>query len=97
MDFFPRCFCHHLCVEFSLVALPPPPTPQNLFALATDEEPEVRKNVCRALVMLLEVRLDRLLPHMHNIIEVSKQGGVRTVGRSDWCSEKDIENRMIHD
>lgn len=45
---------------------------QNLFALATDEESEVRKNVCRALVMLLEVRLDRLLPHMHNIIEVSK-------------------------
>lgn len=44
---------------------------QNLFALATDEEPEVRKNVCRALVMLLEVRLDRLLPHMHNIVEVS--------------------------
>ncbi len=44
--------------------------PQNLFALAGDEETEVRKNVCRALVMLLEVRLDRLLPHMHNIIEV---------------------------
>lgn len=30
----------------------------------------MRKNVCRALVMLLEVRLDRLLPHMHNIVEV---------------------------
>lgn len=44
---------------------------QNLFALATDDEPEVRKNVCRALVMLLEVRLDRLLPHMHNIVEVN--------------------------
>ena len=44
---------------------------QNLFALATDEEPEVRKNVCRALVMLLEVRMDRLLPHMHSIIQVS--------------------------
>ena len=47
-----------------------------MFALATDEEPEVRKNVCRALVMLLEVRLDRLLPHMHNIIEVSEFGGL---------------------
>uniref|UniRef100_A0AAQ5Z2F5 Transportin-1 n=1 Tax=Amphiprion ocellaris TaxID=80972 RepID=A0AAQ5Z2F5_AMPOC len=46
---------------------------ENLFALATDEEPEVRKNVCRALVMLLEVRLDRLLPHMHNIIEYMLQ------------------------
>ncbi|OCT98635.1 transportin 1 S homeolog isoform X1 [Xenopus laevis] len=42
---------------------------ENLFALATDEESEVRKNVCRALVMLLEVRMDRLLPHMHNIVE----------------------------
>uniref|UniRef100_A0A673GSL2 Transportin-1 n=1 Tax=Sinocyclocheilus rhinocerous TaxID=307959 RepID=A0A673GSL2_9TELE len=46
---------------------------ENLFALAGDEEPEVRKNVCRALVMLLEVRLDRLLPHMHNIIEYMLQ------------------------
>ncbi|XP_065331678.1 transportin-1 isoform X1 [Cloeon dipterum] len=41
----------------------------SLFHLATDEDPEVRKNVCRALVMLLEVRMDRLIPHMHNIIE----------------------------
>nr|XP_020145810.1 transportin-1 [Microcebus murinus] len=45
----------------------------NLFALAGDEEPEVRKNVCRALVMLLEVRMDRLLPHMHNIVEYMLQ------------------------
>lgn len=45
--------------------------PQNLFHLATDDDPEVRKNVCRALVMLLEVRMDRLIPHMLNIIEVS--------------------------
>ncbi|PIK47305.1 putative transportin-1-like [Apostichopus japonicus] len=44
-------------------------TQQNLFALASDEDSEVRKNVCRALVMLLEVRVDRLLPHMQNIIE----------------------------
>uniref|UniRef100_A0A8C2FV41 Transportin 1 n=1 Tax=Cyprinus carpio TaxID=7962 RepID=A0A8C2FV41_CYPCA len=42
-------------------------------SLFSDEEPEVRKNVCRALVMLLEVRLDRLLPHMHNIIEYMLQ------------------------
>jgi hypothetical protein len=43
---------------------------QSLFALATDEDSEVRKNVCRALVMLLEVRIDRLIPHMHSIIQV---------------------------
>nr|XP_012150199.1 PREDICTED: transportin-1 isoform X5 [Megachile rotundata] len=42
---------------------------ENLFHLASDNDPEVRKNVCRALVMLLEVRMDRLIPHMHNIIE----------------------------
>jgi len=39
--------------------------------LAVDEEAEVRKNVCRAIVMLLEVRMDRLLPHLQDIIEVS--------------------------
>lgn len=43
---------------------------QSLFALALDEESEVCKNVCRALVMLLEVRIDRLIPHMHSIIQV---------------------------
>ena len=43
---------------------------QNLFALAGDEDPEVRKNVCRALVMLLEVRADQLIPQMNNIVEV---------------------------
>ncbi|CAI5787367.1 transportin-1 isoform X1 [Lacerta agilis] len=46
---------------------------ENLFALAGDEEPEVRKNVCRALVMLLEVRMDRLLPHMISIVEYMLQ------------------------
>ena len=44
---------------------------QSLFALAGDEDSEVRKNVCRALVMLLEVRIDRLIPHMHSIIQVT--------------------------
>lgn len=42
---------------------------QGLFTLATDEDMEVRKNVCRALVMLQEVRMDKLMPHMQNIIE----------------------------
>ncbi|CAH1394472.1 unnamed protein product [Nezara viridula] len=42
---------------------------EGLFSLANDNEPEVRKNVCKALVMLLEVRIDRLIPHLHNIIE----------------------------
>lgn len=42
---------------------------ENLFHLSSDEDREVRKNVCRGLVMLLEVRMDRLMPHMNNIIE----------------------------
>ena len=48
-----------------------PTLPQNLFFLASDEDPEVRKNVCRALVMLVEVRMDRLIPHINSIVEVS--------------------------
>lgn len=42
---------------------------ENLFHLSADEDHEVRKNVCRGLVMLLEVRMDRLIPHMNQIIE----------------------------
>ena len=46
---------------------------QNLFFLASDVDPEVRKNVCRAIVMLLEVRLDRLVPQMNDIINYMLQ------------------------
>ncbi|XP_022647972.1 transportin-1-like [Varroa jacobsoni] len=42
---------------------------EGLFRLARDDDKDVRKNVCHALVMLLEVRVDRLLPHMGHIIE----------------------------
>ncbi|ELU00071.1 hypothetical protein CAPTEDRAFT_126125 [Capitella teleta] len=42
---------------------------ENLFFLASDEDPEVRKNVCRALVMLVEVRMDRLIPQINHIVE----------------------------
>lgn len=58
-----------------------PPSPQHLFALAVDDDPEVRKNVCRALVMLLEVRIDRLIPHMHSIIQVCTP---RPAGAAGW-------------
>ncbi len=46
---------------------------QNLFFLANDDDPEVRKNICRAIVMLLEVRMDRLVPHMNIIIDYMLQ------------------------
>lgn len=41
---------------------------ENLFVLADDTDLEVRKNVCKALVMLLEVKIEKLLPHMNAII-----------------------------
>ena len=44
--------------------------------MASDEDAEVRKNVCRALVMLVEVRMDRLIPHINNIVEVSRGGHI---------------------
>ncbi|KAF6017120.1 TNPO1 [Bugula neritina] len=55
---------------------------ENLFVLAEDEDVEVTKNVCRALVMLVEVRMDRLLPHMANIVQfmlVRTQDGDETI------------------
>uniref|UniRef100_A0A674GPV6 Importin N-terminal domain-containing protein n=1 Tax=Taeniopygia guttata TaxID=59729 RepID=A0A674GPV6_TAEGU len=63
---------------------------EHLFALAADEEPEVRRNVCRALVMLLEVRIDRLLPHMHSIIQVfpGVTAGSRGVPRCPQVSQQ---------
>ena len=42
---------------------------ENLFKLANDTDSDVRKHVCRALVMLIEVRIERLIPHMQQIIE----------------------------
>ena len=42
---------------------------ENLFQLANDTDADVRKHVCRALVMLVEVRIERLIPHMKQIIE----------------------------
>lgn len=40
-----------------------------LFALAVDPSPEVRKRVCQALVILLDVHLECLLPHLKHVIE----------------------------
>lgn len=56
------CRCQALMLQIDVFI-------ENLFHLATDDDAEVRKNVCKALVMLLEVRMDRLVPHMHNIVE----------------------------
>lgn len=42
-----------------------------LFQLANDEDKEVKKNVCRSLVALFEIRPDTLVPHLHDVIQVS--------------------------
>jgi hypothetical protein len=42
---------------------------QTLFRLATDKDPFVRKNVCQALVKLLEVQIEILEPQMNNVIQ----------------------------
>ena len=58
------CKVHRLAVYCGVVFH------QNLFYLSSDEDSDVRKNVCRALVMLIEVRMDRLMPHINNLVEV---------------------------
>ncbi|ORY86089.1 armadillo-type protein [Protomyces lactucae-debilis] len=40
-----------------------------LFALATDQDTGVRKNVCQALVMLLDVRPDKIAPNLGSVVE----------------------------
>ncbi|KAJ1986624.1 hypothetical protein H4R33_003253 [Dimargaris cristalligena] len=42
---------------------------QALFKRASDDRPEVRKNVCQAMVMLLESRPDKILPELSNIVD----------------------------
>ena len=47
---------------------------QSLFNMASSDDPEVRKGVCQALVVLMEVRPEILLPHLSAIIEVGVDG-----------------------
>ncbi|KAI1326869.1 armadillo-type protein [Xylariaceae sp. FL0255] len=42
---------------------------QNLFSLATDQSPDVRRQVCRAFVQLVETRPDKLQPHLSGLVE----------------------------
>ena len=43
---------------------------QGLFANANDKDADVRKNVCHAIVMMMEMRIAELLPHIHAVVEV---------------------------
>jgi len=42
---------------------------QHLFYLSEDTMPEVRRQVCRAFVRLVETRPDKLLPHIDGLVE----------------------------
>lgn len=42
---------------------------QHLFVLSTDQNPDVRRQVCRAFVNLVETRADKLLPHLDGLVE----------------------------
>lgn len=42
-----------------------------LFSLAMDPDPDTRRNICTAFVNLLEVRPDKLLPHLEGVINYS--------------------------
>lgn len=68
---------------------------QSLFVLAADEDAEVRKNVCRALVMLLEVRIDRLIPHMHSLIQVNAESHVNTRDNSVLSGPEEKPSSLI--
>ena len=43
--------------------------------MSNDDDAEVRKNVCRAIVMLLEVKVEQLIPNMNSLVEVCMSTG----------------------
>ncbi|ETS80250.1 hypothetical protein PFICI_07779 [Pestalotiopsis fici W106-1] len=42
---------------------------QHLFTLASDTHPDVRRQVCRAFVQLVETRADKLRPHLSGLVD----------------------------
>lgn len=68
--------CHAIsCINFFVVSQNPvflrhiDLFMEGLFNLATDKDKEVCKQVCRALSLLLETKVERLMPHMNGIVE----------------------------
>ena len=37
--------------------------------MAADQSAEIRRRVCASLVMLADVRLEHLLPHINSVVE----------------------------
>lgn len=42
---------------------------ESLFSLAGDTDHEVQKQLCKSLTLLLDSYLDKLAPHLNNIVE----------------------------
>ncbi|KAI9808143.1 MAG: hypothetical protein M1825_004600 [Sarcosagium campestre] len=51
------------------------PLLERLFQLAGDASADVRRNVCRAFVLIVDVRPDKIIPHMNGLVDymVSQQ------------------------
>ena len=75
------------CVNYFVLLLPEPLKQSmdaylaGLNALTADPSAEVRKRVCQALVMLLDVQLERIAPHLPQIIEYMLQARQRSDAR----------------
>lgn len=71
---------------------------QHLFALAGDTSIDVRKQVCRAFVNLVETRPDKLLPHIEDLAKyiISQQKGddedLATEAAEFWLTVGEHEN-----
>uniref|UniRef100_A0A915KY87 Transportin-1 n=1 Tax=Romanomermis culicivorax TaxID=13658 RepID=A0A915KY87_ROMCU len=42
---------------------------EHLFQLANDSDPEVQRQLCRSLTLLLDCYMEKLTPHLNNIVE----------------------------
>ncbi|CAJ2508129.1 Uu.00g093150.m01.CDS01 [Anthostomella pinea] len=71
---------------------------QHLFALATDSSPDVRRQVCRAFVQLVETRPDKLQPHLSGLVDyiITQQKGddeeLATDAAEFWLAVGEHEN-----
>lgn len=71
---------------------------QHLFLLSSDSEPDVRRQVCRAFVRLVETRPDKLLPHINGLVDYitiqqkSEDEELATEATEFWLAVGEHEN-----
>lgn len=63
-------------------------SPQGLFQLGSDAEPEVRRHVCQALVLLLELCPERVQPFMADIVRVRGVARGPLTRSTCWCARR---------